>query len=258
MPLREAVIKLAAEKPELRKHLVPILRTAMEFDTQDALDKYLKEHPDADRSNHSVKKDAPKKEPSGKPAKMPPAQQKALKDTAKELDKSPRELLKVWNTERPHFGGAGPHRYEDGACVYCGRPKEYEPRGQSKTAMEFPTEEALKKYLKEHPDADRSKHHVVKDQGKAKPKDVTTGKGSGFGPHKKGPSVKSPKDVKEGDILLRESGGTQNVFKVTKAGPDFMEGHFVDPHDTKKKRLPSDQNQHVWDFAFGKEYSKAK
>lgn len=28
---------------------------AMEFPTQDALDKYLKEHPDADRSNHSVK-----------------------------------------------------------------------------------------------------------------------------------------------------------------------------------------------------------
>ena len=27
---------------------------AMEFPTQDAMDKYLKEHPDADRSNHKV------------------------------------------------------------------------------------------------------------------------------------------------------------------------------------------------------------
>jgi hypothetical protein len=33
-------------------------------------------------------------------------------------------------------------------------------------AMEFPTEEALKKYLKEHPDADKSKHTVKKTKEK--------------------------------------------------------------------------------------------
>ena len=55
--LRQSVIKLAHEHPELRRHLVPILmKTAMEFDTQEALDKYLKDHPGADRSNHTVKK----------------------------------------------------------------------------------------------------------------------------------------------------------------------------------------------------------
>jgi hypothetical protein len=46
-------------------------------------------------------------------------------------------------------------------------------------AMEFPTDEALKKYLKDHPDADRSKHTVKKDEGGSKSKkseDFTPGK----------------------------------------------------------------------------------
>jgi hypothetical protein len=55
MNLREACTKLAQDVPELRAHLVPILRkTATEFPTQKALDEYLKEHPDADKSNHKV------------------------------------------------------------------------------------------------------------------------------------------------------------------------------------------------------------
>ena len=54
--LRDAVIKLASDVPELRKHLVPLLeRTATEFGTQEELNAYLREHPGADRSNHSVK-----------------------------------------------------------------------------------------------------------------------------------------------------------------------------------------------------------
>ena len=35
-----------------------------------------------------------------------------------------------------------------------------------KQAMEFPTEEALKDYLHDHPGADESKHSVVKSEGK--------------------------------------------------------------------------------------------
>jgi transposase len=57
--LRKQVIKLAHDVPELRVHLVPMLREAMEFDTPEALKKYLKEHPDADKSKHHVKKDSP-------------------------------------------------------------------------------------------------------------------------------------------------------------------------------------------------------
>ena len=37
-------------------------------------------------------------------------------------------------------------------------------RVAARFAMEFPTDDALKEYLKEHPDADRSKHHVKVDK----------------------------------------------------------------------------------------------
>jgi len=37
-------------------------------------------------------------------------------------------------------------------------------RVATRFAMEFPTDEALKEYLKEHPDADRSKHSVKKKE----------------------------------------------------------------------------------------------
>lgn len=44
---------------------------AMDFPTQDAMDKYLKEHPDADKSNHKVvetkKEEAPEKEENKRP-----------------------------------------------------------------------------------------------------------------------------------------------------------------------------------------------
>ena len=43
----------------------------MEFPTQDAMDKYLKEHPDADKSNHRVvetKKEGPAKKETTKPS----------------------------------------------------------------------------------------------------------------------------------------------------------------------------------------------
>jgi len=73
MSLRNAVAKLAAEKPELRKYLVPILRkTAMEFDTEDALKKYLDEHPGADKTKHTVKKDDGGKNPEEKSEKKEP------------------------------------------------------------------------------------------------------------------------------------------------------------------------------------------
>lgn len=51
-------IKAAKELLKLARELL-----AVEFPTQDAMDTYLKEHPDADRSNHSVKK---QDKPAGK------------------------------------------------------------------------------------------------------------------------------------------------------------------------------------------------
>jgi len=52
--LRSKVIKLAHAHPEFRGDLLPILKTAMEFKTQEAMDEYLKAHPKAKPENHSV------------------------------------------------------------------------------------------------------------------------------------------------------------------------------------------------------------
>lgn len=43
------------------------------------------------------------------------------------------EVFKIWNADKPHFGGTAPHRFEfqDGKheCVYCLRPRDW--RGKS-------------------------------------------------------------------------------------------------------------------------------
>lgn len=54
--LKSACVKLAYENPELRPLLMPLLRskTATEFPSKEALEKYLKDHPGANRSNHKV------------------------------------------------------------------------------------------------------------------------------------------------------------------------------------------------------------
>lgn len=55
--LRQQIIRLASERPETRKYLVPLLQKyAMEFPSEEARKKYLKEHPKADPRKHTVKK----------------------------------------------------------------------------------------------------------------------------------------------------------------------------------------------------------
>lgn len=62
MNLLNAIKKVAADHPETRVDLVPLIRKfSMLFDTQEALDKYMREHPDADRSNHKVVESHPEK-----------------------------------------------------------------------------------------------------------------------------------------------------------------------------------------------------
>lgn len=61
--LRTRVIKLAHEHPEFRGDLLPTLRVAMEFPTEEARKEYLKEHPGADPSLHTVKKTEEKEKP---------------------------------------------------------------------------------------------------------------------------------------------------------------------------------------------------
>ena len=56
--LRSRTIRLAHTNPVVRPYLLDLLmadRVAYEFSTQEALNKYLKLHPDADKSKHKVK-----------------------------------------------------------------------------------------------------------------------------------------------------------------------------------------------------------
>lgn len=50
------IIKKAYFNPHLRSELLPIIKLAMEFPTEEALKQYLKDHPSADPKNHSVSK----------------------------------------------------------------------------------------------------------------------------------------------------------------------------------------------------------
>lgn len=66
-PLYRTTVRLAHEDMSMRPFLLDILRTAKEFPSQKALQTYLKEHPKADKSKHTVeegskspKKDTPK------------------------------------------------------------------------------------------------------------------------------------------------------------------------------------------------------
>lgn len=55
--LKSALIRLAHSNPELRADILPLLtKEAKEFATPEALKEYLKEHPNADVSKHTVKK----------------------------------------------------------------------------------------------------------------------------------------------------------------------------------------------------------
>lgn len=53
--LRLALTKLAYENPSLRSSVLPLVKSAMEHNSPEALKQYLKDHPNADKKNHSLK-----------------------------------------------------------------------------------------------------------------------------------------------------------------------------------------------------------
>ena len=58
------LVRIAHANPSSRDRILPLIRRAKEFSTEKELESYLKDHPNADRSNHSVKQkeDSPKGE----------------------------------------------------------------------------------------------------------------------------------------------------------------------------------------------------
>jgi hypothetical protein len=190
-------------------------KTAMEFPTEKALQKYLKDHPDADKSKHTVKKSEPTEstkaikefQDAGSKSKaehvegvghhLAPGGVVPLKEhdpkaiSKKHTQAQIQHSLDAVNARLKHLHGDKAEDFEKtkktlekalwytvGDSIEDDRTKKADSnpvvaferilsaqRVASRFAMEFPTEEALKTYLHEHPDADRSNHTVKKDDG---------------------------------------------------------------------------------------------
>lgn len=190
-------------------------KTAMEFPTEKALQKYLKDHPDADKSRHKVKKSEPTEsakaikdfqdagsrskaehvegvghhlapggvvplkehDPRAIATKHTQAQiQHSLEavksrlknlhgEAAEDFTKTKKTLEKaLWYSVGDSIEADRSKKANGGPVVAFERSLSAQ-RVTNRFAMEFPTEEALRSYLKEHPDADRSNHTVKKDEG---------------------------------------------------------------------------------------------
>lgn len=105
-------------------------------------------------------------------------------------------------------------------------------------ATEFPTEEALKKYLQEHPDADRSKHTVSKGKGEAQ-KDAPEGEGK---PEGKDPKTQKDKGSgnKDKDKVKAIKSMSGDVAKASKAMDDL---------DQRLKDVDEDSEEYQKAFA---------
>ena len=81
------------DNKKIARELVRLARDIMgtEFDSQEAMDKYLKEHPGADKSNHSVKKK--EKTESGTKGKDDFHKSNKFKDTISKLNISTKSTI---------------------------------------------------------------------------------------------------------------------------------------------------------------------
>lgn len=129
---RKASVVQAFEEALLVERVV--LRSAMEHPSEHARKKYLRDHPGAEPSRHTVNKDLPK-----------------AKKTKPEVDMS----------------DVHPTNSNYDAIKKLREEKE---RAALRSAMEHPSEKAKAQYLKDHPGADKSNHHVQTDDGGAAPK----------------------------------------------------------------------------------------
>lgn len=106
--LRTALIRLASSDESLRPHILPLLKQGMDFGTQNELDTYLKAHPGADKSNHSVKK-------STKTRSTPPSDADIMKKyphlTPRGLSEVKKGKLPVTSDVRHPFNEMGDKMY---------------------------------------------------------------------------------------------------------------------------------------------------
>jgi hypothetical protein len=95
------------------------------------------------------------------------------------------------------------------------------------SAMEFDTEEAKKKYLKEHPDADRSKHTVKKKEEKSKAKqeheEFHNGLLSGIEKKLKHTDIEIPKDPDDAVFAFDHRSGLPVMFNKVNRKEYFVD-----------------------------------
>jgi len=155
-------------------------KMAMEFPTEEALKKYLQDHPGANKSNHSVKKTE----------KKGPSQADVYKDDLGEFDRAFKSVDPEDQKTFLDLLGRGLIQSNGKTAMEDKMDRLSELR--SKMAMEFDTEDALKKYLEDHPKADKAKHKVKAPSDKDAPKDDKPAEGDKAAP-KKDPGDKPPK-----------------------------------------------------------------
>jgi hypothetical protein len=151
------------------------------------------------------------------------------------------------------------------ASELIGVAKDLVAAEQSRTAREFDSPEALKKYLKEHPKADKSKHKVKQSPGKSTTKTKAPSNSTDFPKHRKvTPSVKSLSKVQKvlGAHKLDEESdevGEMMGFKKTLGQriPESQHGQF---YVRNEKKLKADflKNMNPSNYDSPEAFKKAK
>jgi len=151
--LRSKVIRLAHQKPELRAHLLPLLKTAKVFHSDKALQTYLTEHPGADKGNHSVDTKTPPPIPDAAKAKSkstPPPIPEAAKKPKSTPPPIPEAAKKVKAEPPPIPKPEGKSlKTEEGMKEYVKNYMEY-----AKTHPPSPENEKFMAEIQKHIDKD--------------------------------------------------------------------------------------------------------
>lgn len=176
----------------------------MDFPTQKALDKYLKDHPYEHKSDHRVNR-----------------------SVSWEIEDHGRG--KSWKEERDleceDCGGKG-WLWEDGIRERCDSCRGTGNKSRIASAlvkiakelmgMDFPTQDAMDKYMKDHPDANRSNHKVVKTPEKKEPAKKESPKKES---EKKDVSKKIPNDMMNHSVFgFHEMANLQSLRHVEDFG----------------------------------------
>mgnify|MGYP000048793915 CR=1 FL=1 len=94
------LVRIAHANPSARGRILPLVKKAKEFSTEKELESYLKDHPNADRANHSVKtkEDKPKEEGESD-EKTPSLEKVPEKATVKQLPPDLQQEIGDYNIQ---------------------------------------------------------------------------------------------------------------------------------------------------------------